>query len=165
MLLFGKYCQKDVCNGVDSCCNVFCRNAINDVQGEYLQQREYGSIPSFARTQRVHGSHSGASSSGATSSGSGGTGLEATGHDSDSYTMTDEIEGQSGQPHIYSILPADVSNETCLYLIKQRLDHLHPSQRDYVSAQLLHEDCLYLKKLIGLFNQLESVQNIQALKW
>lgn len=114
-----------------------------------MQQREYGSIPSFARTQRI----------GLT------TTTTETASDSDSYTMTDEAEQMSSQHHVYSILPVDLSSDACLPAIKQRLDHLHPSQRDYVSAQLLHEDCLYLKQLMTLFVQLEESHNVSSLVW
>ena len=117
------------------------------MQGEYLQQREYGSIPSFARTQRI------------------GVAAATEASDSDGLTMTDEGEQASPAHHVYSILPVDVSAEGFLPTVKQRLEHLHPSQRDYVSAQLLHEDCAYLKQLIALFLQLEDSRSDASLVW
>jgi hypothetical protein len=41
--------------------------------------------------------------------------------------------------NIYSILPTDSDADGFLLQIKLKLEALHPSQRDYVSAQLLHE--------------------------
>lgn len=79
------------------------------MQGEYLQQREYGNVPSFGRTYRTN-----------------------------SITQADAEDAAPG-PSPYRILPQDVSQPTALVHIKQKLESLHPSQRDYVFAQLLDE--------------------------
>jgi hypothetical protein len=96
----------------------FIWNAINEVQGEYAQQREYGSVPSFARTQRVALSSSAQHENG----------------DNSAFTVVDDAHS-----NIYSILPTDSDADGFLLQIKLKLEALHPSQRDYVSAQLLHE--------------------------
>jgi hypothetical protein len=93
----------------------FIWNAINEVQSEYVQQREYGSVPSFARTQRIT--------------------LQGENSDSSAaFTVVDE-----NHLNIYSILPTDMNMEGFLQQVKLKLESLHPSQRDYVSAQLLHD--------------------------
>jgi hypothetical protein len=93
----------------------FIWNAINEVQNEYVQQREYGSVPSFARTQRIT--------------------LQGENTDSSAaFTVVDE-----NHLNIYSILPTDINMEGFLQQVKLKLESLHPSQRDYVSAQLLHD--------------------------
>jgi hypothetical protein len=89
------------------------RSEINKVQGEYAQQREYGFAPSFSRTQRIGSQND------------------------DSRTLTDESDPM--QSNSFIILPPDVSDENVLPAIKHKLDTLHPSQRDYVSTQLLCE--------------------------
>ena len=64
----------------------------------------------------------------------------------------------------YSILPTDFQpQESFLLQVKTKLESLHASQRDYVSAQLLHEDCLYLKHLLQLFPPLEAKQQRKEL--
>eukprot|EP01033_Poteriospumella_lacustris_P009683 gene9683-6929_t len=99
---------------------------IIDVQGEYLQQREYGNVPSFGRTYRTN-----------------------------SITQADAEDAAPG-PSLYRILPQDVSQPAALVHIKQKLESLHPSQRDYVFAQLLDEEGAYLRRLFALFEDLEA---------
>ncbi len=41
------------------------------------------------------------------------------------------------QSSVYIILPPELNDESVLPAIKHKLDTLHPSQRDYVSTQLL----------------------------
>ncbi len=94
------------------------RSEINKVQGEYAQEREYGFAPSFSRTQRIGSQH----------------------NDSDSsslYTLMDDSD--VAQSSVYIILPPELNDESVLPAIKHKLDTLHPSQRDYVSTQLLSE--------------------------
>lgn len=90
------------------------RNSINEVQGQYLQQREYGNVPSFARSHRISQNDS----------------------DNSSFTVLDENDASN---NIYSILPTDIQSEDWLCQIKTKLGLLHPSQRDYVVAQLMHD--------------------------
>jgi hypothetical protein len=95
-------------------------NMISVVQGEYLAQREYGSVPSFSRTQRL-----------STLSDNGGSSISSS--------TEDEVLSS-----VYKILPVDFCrSEGSLNQMKNRLESLHPSQRDYVLAQLLHEVSLY----------------------
>lgn len=124
-----------------------------DVQGEYLQQREYGNVPSFGRTQRAHSLNNNS----ATSSSA------APAHRSNSLinnenTHLEEPEAET----LYRILPADVSVAGALQQIRTKLDHLHISQRDYVFAQLLHDDGAYLRSLFAQFEALEAA--LQALR-
>lgn len=98
------------------------RSEINKVQGEYAQEREYGFVPSFSRTQRI-----------------------GPLNDSDSsslYTLMDDSDG--AQSNMYVILPTDLNDENILPAIKQKLETLHPSQRDYVSSQLLSDVSAFL---------------------
>jgi hypothetical protein len=83
------------------------RTAIRAVQSQYVQQREYGSVPSFSRSHRV----------GATS------------------------EDSADSENIYHVLPADLSEANSIHKVKTKLENLHPSQRDYVSAQLVDQVC------------------------
>jgi hypothetical protein len=122
----------------------FIWNGINEVQNEYMQQREYGSIPSFARTQRIANGSNQSSGGGNNSNNSLTSGFHASlstsssssdnSESSTSFTILDE-----NHLNIYNILPADHSMEGFLPQVKLKLESLHPSQRDYVSAQLLHE--------------------------
>jgi hypothetical protein len=93
-----------------------------------MQQREYGSVPSFARTQRIAQS---------------GQATENSDSSSAAYTILDE-----GHSSIYMILPTDFNAENLLGQLKLKLEQLHPSQRDYVAAQLMHEVCSYTLYLI-----------------
>jgi hypothetical protein len=99
---------------------VTSRTLITEIQGEYIQQREYGNIPSFGRTQRTLSTNS------------------ADYADQSSTTMLDEPH-TSANSNIYRILPNDCRASGSLTQIKLKLEALHPSQRDYVFAQLLHD--------------------------
>lgn len=137
----------------------FIWNAINEVQSEYMQQREYGSVPSFSRTQRVSSTQGQGSTSEHPSS-SFSLNILPHPHQNDSnstsaFTVVDD--GYSS--NVYTILPTDFHpRETFLQQLKLKLESLHPSQRDYAAAQLLHEDCLYFKQLFNIFDSLESNQ-------
>jgi hypothetical protein len=154
----------------------FIWNGINEVQNEYMQQREYGSIPSFARTQRIANG-----SNGSTQSSGGGIGggnninsnltsglhssLSTASSSSDnsetstSFTIIDE-----NHLNIYNILPIDHSVEAFLPQVKLKLESLHPSQRDYVSAQLLHEvRALPLSYWFLLFCLFVSIRTVHIL--
>jgi len=54
-------------------------------------------------------------------------------------------------PSVYRILPVDFSQpQQLLSQLKQRLENLHSSQRDYVFAQLLDEvSCLFIVLLVA----------------
>lgn len=86
---------------------VACRTVIKGIQTQCLQQREYGNIPNFTRTQRVQ---------------------EALLHNSN-----------NDSENFFQVLPADVKEPGKLLQIKLKLDNLHQSQRDYVSAQLMDQ--------------------------
>lgn len=117
----------------------FLRKTIIDVQGEYLQQREYGNVPSFGRTYRTNSIP--ANSVSLSSNG------HSTHHDTvDSDTPDESLsDGRPGDhlgsvgPSVYRILPNNFDAPTFLLQVKHKLDGLHPSQRDYVFAQLLDE--------------------------
>lgn len=132
----------------------FIWNAINEVQSEYMQQREYGSVPSFSRTQRV------ANSSSEHPSSSSSTGLNHDSNSASAFTVMDDVYNNS----LYTILPTDFrAHESYLQQVKLKLESLHPSQRDYVAAQLLHEDCAYFKQLFRIFDELESKSQAKEL--
>jgi hypothetical protein len=117
---------------------LLCYSAeIGRVQGEYTQEREYGFAPSFARTQRVHAS--GSDFDGSLSSSS----LSL-------YTVLDDTESAGPSSSFYCVLPtcdldchssssSSSSDMDFLLATKQRLETLVPSQRDYVSAQVLRD--------------------------
>lgn len=95
-----------------------------------------------------------------------------------SITQADAEDAAPG-PSLYRILPQDVSQPAALVHIKQKLESLHPSQRDYVFAQLLDEvsapagralaaavrltrcaaptqEGAYLRRLFALFEDLDA---------
>jgi hypothetical protein len=159
IILWKEYCQtRNIDYALSFQESAGCQDiwkTIIDVQGEYLQQREYGNIPSFGRTYRT-GSIPG----------------DIQQHSATHYpTVTDDsalteddlhigdLPHATG-PSVYRILPVDFSQP--LQLLSQlhlRLESLHPSQRDYVFAQLLDEEGEYLRQLLSLFQQLESAVN------
>lgn len=123
-----------------------------DVQGEYLQQREYGNVPSFGRTQRAHSLNN--SSNASTSSASPANRRNSISNNENTHIEEPETDT------LYRILPADVSVAGALQQIRTKLDHLHISQRDYVFAQLLHDDGAYLRSLFAHFEALESTLQV-----
>jgi hypothetical protein len=119
---------------------------IIDVQGEYLQKREYGNVPSFGRAYRTGRILSDIQ-------------LHCAKHYPsvvDDVTPTEDDVGLGDYPNatgpsVYRILPVDFSQpQQLLSQLKQRLENLHSSQRDYVFAQLLDEvSCLFIVLLVA----------------
>lgn len=136
------------------------------MQGEYLQQREYGNVPSFQRTYRTGSislaatdmprlvlptsyTHQRDAADGQTqgldedgliaSDGSTIAVSSATMASNNSSSNNNNNSNNNSSASVYRILPCDLSDARVLPQLKHRLDGLHPSQRDYVFAQLLDE--------------------------
>eukprot|EP01039_Chlorochromonas_danica_P004708 gene4708-5156_t len=105
--------------------------AIRSVQAQYSQHREFGSTPSFTRTQCVGADHT---------------------HNAL------ELENS------FHVLPTDMTDPNILQKIKMKLDNLHPSQKDYISAQLIDENCVYLQRVFEKFVILEQKEDVQELR-
>lgn len=147
------------------------RDAIGEVQGQLMQQREYGydSIPNYSTGN--HAFENGINYTGYSSleGGESFANNELTynnfidyGSSNNSGSQQSYVTCPSQQSYSSSmlVLPSDIYEEDSLHRIRYKLENLYPAQRDFVVAQLMDKVsksieinvivCLFIYEIISV---------------